>query len=42
MREKVTVLYMFLIRDIYFPGDDLPDYLIVSILVEALACKVIL
>lgn len=42
MREKVTVLDVFLIRDIYNPGDDLPDYLIVSILVEALACKVIL
>ena len=42
MREKVTVRNVFLIRDIYDPGDDLPYYMIVSILVEALACKVIL
>ncbi len=42
MREKVTVRNVFFIRDIYDPGDDLPDNLSVSLLVEALACKVIL
>ena len=37
MREKMIVRNVVFIRDIYYPGDDLPYYLIVSILVEALA-----
>jgi len=42
MREKMMLRDMFFIRDIYNPGDYMPDNLIVSLLVEALACKVIL
>ena len=42
MREKMIVRNVVFVRDIYNPGDDLPDNLGVSILVETMACKVIL
>jgi len=41
MREKMMVRNVGFIRDIYNPGDDLPDNLSVSILVDTLSCEVI-